>query len=160
MTLLDLLTAEAKLKAMEKRVRDINVYRIVDRRMNATIFVGSSSQTESLKMAYHRSAARAGNQQPVHAFMQQNGVENYMILPLETFKYSDPANASIREQYWIEHFDPICNKIVKPKVLKPLTCYCGIIIQGEAAMKRHLNLPKHKKITDKEPMLDIRNLFK
>ncbi len=159
MALIEVLLAEAKLKAAEKRVKNMNLYSIVDQRTNVTVFVGSTSQTESQKMACHRSSARAGNTQPIHEFMQKNGVDNYKMIPLETFKFSDKANVAMREQQYINQFKPVCNLTVKAKVVIPLTCYCGCVIQGVAAMKRHLNLPKHNKIVDKEPLLTIRHLF-
>ena len=154
-------TAEEKLNQLEKKMKRVNIYSIVDRRTNAIVFVGITAQNESQKMASHRSCARAGNTQPIHEFMRLNGIDNYRIIPLEVFRYteSDSAAAAAREQFWIEQFRPICNAKVQEKKEAPIKCYCGCVIQGVGAMKRHLNLTKHQKIVDSDPTYSIRTLF-
>ena len=154
---MEVLLAEAKIKLAEKRLKSFNLYSIIDQRTNETVFVGSTTQTESQRIACHRSLSRTGNTQPIHKFMQKNGVDNYKILSLGR---SDKENVAIKTQELINQFKPVCNLMVKENVtVIPLTCYCGCVILGNPAMKRHLNLPKHNKIVDKEPLLTIRHLF-
>lgn len=85
-----------------------SVYKIVNTQ-NDYVYVGSTKQTLSRRMATHRSACKRGNNKKLYKMMRRIGVEHFKIVLLEIVEFEDIYELRKKEDDYIGKFEKKTN---------------------------------------------------
>jgi group I intron endonuclease len=85
------------------------VYKIYNTADMNKIYVGSSKQTLTKRLAEHKSCAKLGRTSKIYNYIREKNYENFRIVLLEEMKYNDKSQLREREDFYINQLKPELN---------------------------------------------------
>jgi hypothetical protein len=137
------------------------IYKILDNRTQALVYIGCTCQQLSQRMATHRSTSKTGTSK-LYKYLRNEGIGFFSIHNLELFPCKTSNELEDRETYWLQKLQPEYNTNKKesfPTVYaKVQICSCGHSVDQRSLTVHYWNGP-HNREMDKDPERCIRYLF-
>jgi group I intron endonuclease len=73
------------------------------------IYVGSTTQTLSVRIGGHRRDVKKDSKRPIHSHMRLHGINNFVIVLIEQLPNVNKEQLRAREDHWIKQLDTVKN---------------------------------------------------
>lgn len=137
------------------------IYKMLDTRTQALVYIGCTCQQLSQRMATHRSTSKKGTSR-LYTHLRNEGTQFFAIHNLELFPCSSSSELEERETFWMQKLQPEYNTNKKgmfiPTDRQAEQCSCGFSVCKQSLTRHYWN-GVYNDVMDKEPERCIHHRF-
>ena len=137
-----------------------SIYKILDMRTQALVYIGCTCQQLSQRMATHRSTSKTGTSK-LYNHLRTEGIQFFSIHNLESFPCQTSKELEDQMTDWCQKLQPDYNtnkKQINVGGVNQRMCSCGHSV-GHLSLTRHFWNGVHTRTMDEETERSIRYLF-